>query len=334
MKKYLSTLVVCLAILAVALPVHGQQREGARGRRLRNLSPEERAKLRERWQNMSEEERQEARNRLRQRLASRRPDTEGKVALRKLEQQMETLRTQHEQLIGQLREIHQLAVKEEATQTAQRLEKLITQRQEELAKKMRDMERRQRRLQRAQRQREPREPRAEESGKKAPRFTLQSFDGKTVSLSDYEDKIVVLEWFNFECPFVQHHYKDSTNTMIKLANKYKAKNVVWLAVNSTNHTTPEANKEFAEKHDLPYPILDDRSGRVGRAYDAKTTPHMYIIDTNGNIVYEGAIDNAPLGKAKGDVVNYVDKALAELVAEKPVSTEDTKPYGCSVKYAR
>jgi peroxiredoxin len=332
MKEYLSTLVVCLAILAVALPVRGQQREGARSRRLRNLSPEERAKLRERWQNMSEEERQEARNQLRQRFASRRPDTDLKAALTQLEQQMETLRTQHEQLIAQLREIHQLAVKEEATQTAQRVEKLITDRQEEFANEIRGMEQRQRRLQRAQRQREPRRPRAEETGKKAPQFTLQSFDGKTVSLSDYEDKIVVLEWFNFECPFSRYHY-DKVPTMVRLAKKYKD-NVVWLAINSTNHTTVEANKEFAEKHGLPYSILDDRSGRVGHAYDAKTTPHMYIIDTRGNIVYEGAIDNAPLGKARGDVVNYVDKALAELVAGKPVSTKETKPYGCTVKYAR
>lgn len=332
MKKYLSTLVVCLAILAVALPVLAQERGEGRGGGRRGLSAEQRASLRQRWQNMSEEERQEARNRLRQRLESRQPDMDHKAALNELEQQMETLRAEHDRFIGQLREIHQLAVKEKATQTAQRLEKLIAQRQEEFAEKMRGMEQRHRRLQRAQRQRAPRAPRAEEAGKKAPQFTLQSFDGKTISLSDYRGKIVVLEWLNFECPFSRYHY-DTVPTMVNLAKKYKD-NVVWLAVNSTNHTTPAANKEFAEKHELPYPILDDRSGRVGHAYDAKTTPHMYVIDTRGNVVYEGAIDNAPLGKARGDVVNYVDKALAELVAGKPVSTKETKPYGCTVKYAR
>jgi len=170
------------------------------------------------------------------------------------------------------------------------------------------------------------------AGNKAPEFTLTNYDGKTISLSDYKNKIVVLEWFNYECPFVKYHY-EKANTMVELANKYKDKNVVWLAVNSTKHLTTEKNKDFAEKHKLGYPILDDRSGKVGRAYGAKTTPHMFIIDTKGSIVYDGAIDNSPLGRKKKDVVNYVDKALAELTAAKVVSTPNTKPYGCSVKYA-
>jgi len=99
--------------------------------------------------------------------------------------------------------------------------------------------------------------------RKAPEFTLNSFDGKTISLSDYTGKIVVLEWFNYECPFVLRHY-GSSPTMIGLANKYKDKNVVWLAINSTSHATPEANIAFAKERRLPYPILDDRSGKVGR----------------------------------------------------------------------
>ena len=105
-------------------------------------------------------------------------------------------------------------------------------------------------------------------------------------------------------------------------------------MNSTNHTTPEANKAFTKKYTLPYLILDDRSGRVGRAYDARTTPHMYVIDTKGNIIYEGAIDNSPLGRRKEGVVNYVDKALTELATGKEVSTTETKPYGCTVKYPK
>jgi len=144
---------------------------------------------------------------------------------------------------------------------------------------------------------------------------------------------VVLEWLNFECPFVKYHY-EKTNTMIDLANKYKDENVVWLAVNSTSHTTPEANNDFAEKHKLSYLILDDRSGKVGRAYGAKTTPHMYVINARGNIVYAGGIDNSPMGNKKEGVINYVDKALAELTSGKAVSTPSTKPYGCSVKYPR
>ncbi|MHC4657825.1 MAG: redoxin domain-containing protein [Planctomycetota bacterium] len=183
---------------------------------------------------------------------------------------------------------------------------------------------------------ESKEPAAEpEAAKKAPAFTLKGFDDKEVSLSDYKGKIVVLEWFNDECPFVKYHY-EKVDTMVALANKYKGKNVVWLAVNSTNHTTVKQNKDWAAKHKLPYPILDDRPGRVGRAYGATNTPHMYIISTEGNIVYEGAIDNSPNGKTPDGekMINYVDKALAELTAGKAVSTAKTKPYGCSVKYPR
>jgi len=174
-----------------------------------------------------------------------------------------------------------------------------------------------------------------ESGEdvKAPQFTLKNYDGKEVSLSDCAGKIVVLEWFNYECPFVVYHY-EKPKTMASLAAKYKDKDVVWLAVNSTKHLTTEKNKAFAEEHKLGYPILDDRAGKVGRAYSAKTTPHMFIIDTEGKIVYDGAIDNSPMGRKKEDAVDYVDTALAALTAGKAVSTAKTKPYGCSVKYAR
>jgi len=180
---------------------------------------------------------------------------------------------------------------------------------------------------------QPEESKAETEARKAPDFTLKSFDGKTVNLSDYKGKIVVLEWFNFECPFSAYHY-ETANTMVELADKYKGKNVIWLAINSTSHTTADENKDFSRRHKLEYPILDDRSGNVGHAYGATNTPHMYIIDINGNIAYEGAIDNAPLGRkpAGGALINYVDKALAELTSGKTVSTPKTKPYGCTVKY--
>ncbi len=167
--------------------------------------------------------------------------------------------------------------------------------------------------------------------RKAPEFTLNSFDGRTISLSDYRGKIVVLEWFNYECPFVLRHY-GSRPTMIGLANKYKDKNVVWLAINSTSHTTPEANIEFAKKRKLPYPILDDRPGTVGRTYGAKTTPHMYVIDAKGSIAYQGAIDNDERARKGPNVINYVDRALAELTGGKEVTTTDTMSYGCTVKY--
>ena len=168
---------------------------------------------------------------------------------------------------------------------------------------------------------------------KAPVFTLNSFDNKETDLSDYLGRIVVLEWFNDECPFVKYHF-EKAYTMVELATKYRDKNVVWLAINSTNHTTPEQNKAYVTANKIPYPILDDRSGKVGRAYGATNTPHMFVIDTSGNIAYSGAIDNSPMGEKKEGVINYVDKALVELTAGKSVSTASTKPYGCSVKYAK
>ena len=169
-------------------------------------------------------------------------------------------------------------------------------------------------------------------------FTLTAQDGQKVELSALTAKgqIVVLEWVNPECPFVKAHYQADTMTMKKLAEKYtKDKKVVWLAINSTNVTTPEQNQEFVKQHELPYPILLDTTGKVGKLYKAATTPHLFIIDDKGKIVYRGAIDNAPLGKKpeKDAYVNYVEKALDELLAGKAVSTPATKSYGCSVKYA-
>jgi peroxiredoxin len=168
---------------------------------------------------------------------------------------------------------------------------------------------------------------------KVPDFTLKDQDGKDVKLSDYAGKVVVLEWTNPECPFVKYVYKGEEPPMVQLAEKYMEKGVVWLAVNSTKHWDVEKNKRWAEKKEIPYPILDDHTGEVGKAYGAKTTPHMYIINKEGNLVYEGAIDSNPLGK-KDETTNYVAAALDEVLAGKPVSTAKTKPYGCSVKYAK
>ncbi len=290
--------------------------------RLRDLSDEERAALREKMTGAFKER---------------------QLAIRAIEQGLAKLeapgRLQSESRarISELKEIHDLAVKEGATQTANRLQKLITAQLSEF----RDTAGRTRtapgdeeaKPPRERPARPPRESGSADSGRKAPDFTLQSFDGKTISLSDYKGKTVVLEWFNLECPFSLYHH-ETTNTMADLAAKYKSKGVAWFAVNSTNHTTPEANLQFIKKHKLGYPVLDDRSGKVGQAYGAKTTPHIFIIDGNGNIVYNGAIDNSPMGKTPGGEkpVNYVDKALGELISGGKVSTTQTKSYGCSVKY--
>ena len=165
----------------------------------------------------------------------------------------------------------------------------------------------------------------------APDFTLENYDGNSVSLADYMGKVVVLEWINYDCPFSKYHH-EKANTMKDLAKKYKEQGVVWLAINSTDYMTADKNREFAAANGITYPILDDRDGKTGKAYGAKTTPHMYIINTECMIVYNGAIDNSPMGKNEEGVVNYVDKALSEMAEGKAVSDTATKPYGCSVKY--
>ena len=165
-------------------------------------------------------------------------------------------------------------------------------------------------------------------GASAPAFALEDQTGKKVSLSDYAGKVVVLEWINPDCPFVQRHAK--AGTMRALSDKYKGQ-VVWLGVNSTSYMGRDNNAKWVADHGLAYPVLDDHAGEVGRLYGAKTTPHMYVIDTSGKLVYEGAIDDDPGGS--GASKNYVDAALTEVLAGKPVSVGQTKSYGCSVKYA-
>lgn len=167
-------------------------------------------------------------------------------------------------------------------------------------------------------------------GAPAPGFSLADQTGKKISLSDFAGKIVVLEWINPDCPFVQRHAR--AKTMFTLASKYKDQGVVWIGINSTKYMNTENNAKWIADLSLPYIVLDDHSGQVGHSYGAKTTPHMFIIDKNGTLAYQGAIDDDPRGDG-GNGVNYVDRALGELLAGKPVSNPQTKPYGCSVKYA-
>lgn len=170
-------------------------------------------------------------------------------------------------------------------------------------------------------------------GETAPEFSLQDQDGKTHKLSDYRGKVVVLEWFNQQCPYVVRHHK--AKTMTSTADKYKDQDVVWLAINTTGKSA-EDNKTSAEAWGIDYPILNDSSTNVAQQYGANTTPQMYIIDKEGKLVYNGAIDNDPSADGtKGDkATNYVAKALDEVLAGKPVSTPETKPYGCNVKYKK
>jgi peroxiredoxin len=179
---------------------------------------------------------------------------------------------------------------------------------------------------------------AVEVGKPAPDFTVTDITGKPVKLSDYAGKIVVIESYNSDCPYCHNQYK--TGAMQALQEELATNGVVWLLVNSVNpknfsHRTPEqARKEMAaEKMDVTA-WIDDSSGAIGHLYGMETTPHMFVIDKSGTLVYDGAIDNQPdpfhdPAKAK----NYVREAVDEVTAGKPVAVPQTKPYGCSVKYA-
>jgi peroxiredoxin len=175
------------------------------------------------------------------------------------------------------------------------------------------------------------------AGQPAPAFTAPDLAGARVNLADYKGKTVVLEWHNFGCPFVQKHYR--SGNMQALQRKYGA-DVVWIAVNSTNRSSSDwtepavLSKQLADFGAAQAKYLVDEPGTLGSAYGAKTTPHMYIIDPAGNVVYNGAIDDKRSTRLE-DVKaakNYVAAALDEMKAGKPVSTPSTTPYGCSVKY--
>jgi len=177
-------------------------------------------------------------------------------------------------------------------------------------------------------------------GQPAPNFKLADANGKPVTLSDFRGKTVVLEWNNPECPFVQKHY-DSGN-MQKTQAAAKAAGAVWLSINSgapgeQGHMTGAAAKAFvASAKAQPTAYLLDPRGVVGKVYDAKTTPHMYIIDAKGTLVYAGGIDDKATADP-GDINrarNHVLAALSEIRAGKAVSVATSRPYGCSVKYAK
>ncbi len=175
-------------------------------------------------------------------------------------------------------------------------------------------------------------------GQPAPAFTLGDTAGKSHSLAGYQGKWVVLEWVNFECPFVQKHY--GSGNMQKLQRATTAKGAVWLSVNSSaagkqgNYPKETVLAMLKERSAAPTAYLLDLEGNAGRAYGAKTTPHMFIIDPKGTLVYAGGIDDKPTTEA-ADVPtakNYVQTALDEGQAGKPISTPTSTPYGCSVKY--
>jgi hypothetical protein len=176
-------------------------------------------------------------------------------------------------------------------------------------------------------------------GQPAPNFTLADSNGRSVSLSDFRGRTVVLEWNNPECPFVRKHY--GSGNMQRTQAAAARDNVVWLSINSgapgnQGHMSgAEANAFVARSGARPAAYLLDPGGQVGRSYDARTTPHMYIVNPAGTLVYAGAIDDRPTANPEdiNGARNHVLAALAELRAGRAVSVPTSRPYGCSVKYA-
>jgi hypothetical protein len=174
-------------------------------------------------------------------------------------------------------------------------------------------------------------------GQAAPAFTVTDLAGKPVKLEDFKGKTVVLEWHNFGCPFVQKHYR--SGNMQALQKKY-ASDVVWLAVNSTGRTASDYTEPATLSTQLkqfgaaPTNYLMDEPGTMGKTYGARTTPHMYIIDPSGKLVYNGAIDDKRSTNPEDvkTAKNFVSAALDEMKAGKPVTVSSTAPYGCSVHY--
>ncbi len=174
-------------------------------------------------------------------------------------------------------------------------------------------------------------------GQPAPDFSALDTAGKTHQLSDFKGKLVVLEWTNPGCPFVQKHY---SGNMQSLQKEFTAKGVVWLSINSTERESGDylapakLGSWMKEKGGTPTATLMDDAGKIGQLYGAKTTPHMYIVSPQGQLIYAGGIDNLPSARVDDikTATNYVRQGLNETLAGKPIAMASTRPYGCSVKY--
>jgi len=179
---------------------------------------------------------------------------------------------------------------------------------------------------------------AQEVGKPAPEFALKDIAGKEHSLAGFKGKFVVLEWTNYDCPFVKKHYE--TGNMQALQKAYTEKDVIWLSICSSapgkqGHFTAEEWAERVKKEKAtPTAVLTDADGKVGKLYGAKNTPQLFVINPEETVIYSGALDDQPgLDREKmKDAVNYVKQALDAALAKKPVETPVTAPYGCTVKY--
>lgn len=175
-------------------------------------------------------------------------------------------------------------------------------------------------------------------GQAAPDFTLTDTAGKAVQLSGFRGRHVVLEWNNPGCPFVRKHYQGNMQALQKEAAD---KNIVWLAINSTDDASadylspPQLGRWMSEQRAVPTATLMDEDGRVGRAYAARVTPHMYIVDPQGKLAYAGGIDSIASSRVEDipKATSYIRQAMVEIAAGKPLSVSTSRPYGCTIKFA-
>lgn len=178
-----------------------------------------------------------------------------------------------------------------------------------------------------------------EIGKPAPELALRTIDGRLVRLSDFKDRIVVLEWFSPTCPWSVYAWDDK-GPLRELTERLRSEGVVWLTINSEKPESPggelDRNRLFWQRNQMRVPLLMDPTGLVGRTWQAKMTPHVFVVSPSGLVVYGGALDNAPLGKVRDEATktNYVEEAIRDLRNGHAVTASETKPYGCPVHYSR
>ena len=255
----------------------------------------------------------------------RRTDLELQGQVAELERQISIMKAEHNALIEDLKALLATAEQEKARKTVQQVNDLIAKRQKAHDKDLDALESRLQRLKTIQSDLGKRRASENRIGTVAPSFDLAAYNGRKASLADAKGKVVVLEWMNPDCKFTQFYY--AKKVMQNLAAQYADKGVAWLSIDSNPKSTAEQVQAFADKYRSKTPVLNDATGQVARLYHVNTTPHCIVIDTEGRIVYSGGVyDGLDKVNAKAGT-NYVDQALSELLAGKPVSTPLTPAPG-------
>jgi peroxiredoxin len=257
---------------------------------------------------------------------NRRYEIELQRQIDELQAQMTRLNAKKSGLIGKLEAIAAQAKKEKAQETVQQVQQLMEQINSSHAAERKNLDKKLSRIKQVAQKIGRKEKLEKNVGSRARGFTLKDSQGKDVGLNDHKGKIIVLEWMSPECPYSRYYYEKKI--IPRLVRQYKDEGVVWLTINSSSGATAKQNQAFVKRYGLTHPVLNDVSGMVARTYGARKTGHIFIIDRRGMIAYNGAIDDSPAKGGKQQQVNsYAEKALAQLVAGKPVSMSYSEPIG-------